>query len=152
MKKITQTRDKHPARLLNKLVEYCPNIAVTVKWEHDPDAESDWGAEWTKGLRRSAWQPWQSDVCVTIIAGGKLLEGHAYMNGTWEKAKIHPSKSNPDISGYLPQMVEEALDEIAEQGLSMLGTMAYAAILTAQEIVKAELQLRYDEEMNERKT
>jgi hypothetical protein len=55
------------------------------------------------------------------------------LGGTWEKAGDIPEESNPDISGYEPQMTIEALEELAVQiekkgGSQSLSTQITAAI------------------------
>lgn len=60
------------------------------------------------------WQAWQSEIEVSAIKNGELVTTSAYIGGTWEKAGDRPEESNPDISGYEPQMTQEALEELAK--------------------------------------
>lgn len=58
------------------------------------------------------WQAWRSEVSASAIINGGEVSASAYLGGTWEKATDHPETSNPDISGYEPDMTAEALDEL----------------------------------------
>lgn len=58
------------------------------------------------------WQAWQSEVSASAIINGEEVSASAYLGGTWEKATDHPETSNPDISGYEPDMTAEALGEL----------------------------------------
>lgn len=101
------------SELLAALATVAPSIAIEVIWEYDADLR-----DITKDCDMPAdtdpadWQAWQSEVRASAIVGGKSLSGSAYLGGTWEKFSDHPSKTNPEISGYLPQMIDEALTEL----------------------------------------
>lgn len=58
------------------------------------------------------WQAWQSEVRASAICDGEEVTGSAYLGGTWEKTGNVPEESNPEISGYEPQMTAEALEEL----------------------------------------
>lgn len=58
---------------------------------------------------------WRSEVRASAIVAGKLVSGSAYLGGIWEKCGDKAADSNPEISGYLPQMIEEALRELGRQ-------------------------------------
>ena len=91
-----------------------PSLLITVTWEHDPDDRWDdpLNADWTKGEDPSDWQAWQTTVTAAVVVSGRLVAGHDYLGGTWEKFGDDPRQTNPHISGYLPQMVEAALKEL----------------------------------------
>lgn len=93
------------------------SIVIETIWELDdfPDMEifrKGWALH---GEDPDDWTCWQSEVRATTIRKGKYVIGSAYLGGTWEKAGDHPSKSNPEISGYYPQMLEEALEELSKE-------------------------------------
>ena len=43
---------------------------------------------------------------------GETKAGSDYLSGTYERADDDPNESNPFISGYLPDMIARALDEL----------------------------------------
>jgi len=99
-----------------EIIEACaivaPSIHIQTIWEHDPDAlypctprDIDW----------QGYTPWQSEVRATCIHIGQPMVGSAYLGGTWERVGDNPEQSNPEISGYFPQKVREALEELARQ-------------------------------------
>ena len=77
------------------------------------------------------WQAWQSEIRATAILDGEEVSGCAYLGGTWEKAGDIPEESNPDISGYEPQMTIEALEELAVQIEKKGGSQSLSAQITA---------------------
>lgn len=103
--------------LLASISAVAPSISIEVFWSHDngihPDIRKNCGG--MDEQDPDDWQAWQSEVRATAIAGGKKLTGCAYLGATWEKSCDHPAKSNPEISCYLPQMIEEALRELGQQ-------------------------------------
>ena len=105
-----------PADLLAKLAVVAPSIAIETIWGHDMDCR-----DITKDCDMPAdtdpddWQAWQSEVRATAIIGGSEISGSDYLGGTWEKYGDNPAKSNPEISGYLPQMILEAINELGKQ-------------------------------------
>jgi len=105
-----------PAELLASLAAVAPSISIETIWEHDDsltDIRTD--CEGMKNEDPADWQAWQSEVRASCIVKGKEVSGSDYLGGTWEKAVDHPAKSNPEISGYLPQMIHEALNELGKQ-------------------------------------
>ncbi len=99
-----------PAQLLAALAKVAPSISIETIWSHDEDADGSFFAD--NGQDADDFTAWQSEVKASAIIAGKLVSGSAYLGGTWEKFGDHPAKSNPEISGYLPQMIEEALGEL----------------------------------------
>ncbi len=100
--------------LQQRLATVAPEIAIETIWEHDEDGSFDREEDWTKGEDPDDWQCWQSEVRASAIVNGELVYGSAHMGGTWERFGTHPSISNPEISGYEPQMTVEALEELAK--------------------------------------
>jgi hypothetical protein len=111
--------------LQQELAVICPNISIETIWEHDPDHEGEfkslsknpgdcfYGEDW------NGWERWQSEIRATAIVAGEQVSGSAYLCGTWERLGDHPSVSNPDISGYEPDMIIKALEELAKQCVSI---------------------------------
>ena len=100
--------------LIEALRLAAPSVSITTEWEHDDDSAGEWSelsrpGECFDGEDRDDWTCWQSTVTARAIVNGEVIEGNAYLGGTWEKYGDDPRKSNPDISGYFPQMAREAL-------------------------------------------
>ena len=110
------TKTKSKSDLLAKLAKVAPSISIRIIWEHDCDMID---------IRKHCcgfddedpddWQAWQSEVQAVAIIDGAEVSGSDYLGGTWEKACDHPSQSNPEISGYLPGMIGEALRDLVKQ-------------------------------------
>ncbi len=100
--------------LQQRLATIAPGISIETIWEHDEDGAFNRNEEWTNGEDPDDWQCWQSEVRASAIVNGELVYGSAYMGGTWEKYGDNPHQSNPEISGYEPQMTVEALEELAK--------------------------------------
>ena len=106
--------------LQKNLAALLPWIAIETLWSHDPHAEHSW-SELSKpgncfdGASRDDWDCWESVVRATAIVAGEIVTGSDYLCGIWEKFGDHPSQSNPEISGYGPDMTFAALEELAKQ-------------------------------------
>lgn len=106
-----------PAALLAQLATLATSVSIETIWSHDTDIHPDIRKD-CDGFENEDpddWQAWQSKVKASAIVGGKVITGHAYLGGTWQKFGDDPAKVNPEISGYLPQMIEEALRELGTQ-------------------------------------
>ena len=104
------------ADLLARLAAVAPSISIKTIWEHDTDCrcitkDCDMPAD----TDPADWQAWQSEVRAACIVNGSEISGSDYLGGTWEKFGDDPAESNPEISGYLPQMIEEAIKELGKQ-------------------------------------
>ncbi len=113
MKQDTLTR----AGLVALLAKVAPSISVETIWEHDTDLHPDIrkDCDGFENENPEDWQAWRSEVCASAVVNGTMISGSDYLGGTWEKAVDHPSKSNPDISGYFPDMLTEAVKELGKQ-------------------------------------
>lgn len=99
--------------LLARLAAIAPSVSIEILWSHDSDlSDIRKDCDMPADTDPNDWQAWQSEVRASAIVGGKTVSGSAYLGGTWEKACDHPAKSNPEISGYLPQMIYEALGDL----------------------------------------
>jgi hypothetical protein len=116
--------------ILEALATIAPSIAVETLWEHDPDAR--WDVQ-NPDMDPDDYQAWQSEVRASCICNGRMMTGNHYLGGTWEKYG-----DNPEISGYFPQMVLEAIENLAMR-LADPGVRDGAAYL---ETVKALNYLR----------
>lgn len=101
--------------LQKQLAKIAPSICIQTLWEHDHDCRDIRDdCDGFDDENPDDWQAWQSEVRATCILEGEEITGSAYLGGTWEKAGDHPETSNPEISGYEPQMTVEALEELAK--------------------------------------
>lgn len=101
--------------LQKELAKFAPHISIQTIWEHDPDHfDIRKDCDGFDDENPEDWQAWQSEVRATAIADGEEFSGSSYLGGTWEKAGDLPEESNPDISGYEPQMTAEALEELSK--------------------------------------
>jgi hypothetical protein len=108
-----KTMKTHLQKTLQALT---PSISIQTLWEPDPDAGTV--SQNCDGFTREdddQWQAWQSEIRATAIIDGEEITCSAYLGGTFEQAGDRPEYSNPDISGYEPQMTEEALTELRER-------------------------------------
>lgn len=112
---------KTHAELIDALAAAAPSVHLETLWSYDED-----GAQEFRSLSRRKddcfygedpedWCCWQAEVKATVIVRGSCLTGSDQLGGTWEKSGDHPAKSNPDISGYYPQMAREALGLLREE-------------------------------------
>lgn len=118
--------------LKDALRKAAPSIAVSIHWEHDQDA-GPIHKECCGFTAEEApdWQAWQSEARAETIIDGETKTGSGYLGGTFEKADDVPKESNPFISGYLPQMFDEALDELTRHPGS-----PDAEIIAARQVLK----------------
>ncbi len=101
--------------LQKRLATVAPSISIRTIWSYDPDLRDiRKDCDGMEDENPEDWQAWQSEIEVSAIKNGELMKTSAYLGGTWEKAGDLPEESNPDISGYEPQMTQEALEELAK--------------------------------------
>jgi hypothetical protein len=130
--------------IFDKLRQLAPSLSVQVIWTHDDYSRFAEVRHCCKG-GPSKWQAWNSEVRATIIDDGHIISGKSYLGGTWERANRHPSKSNPNISGYLPQMVEEALQELRLHSTAPeIKTLLESAIATVRQIIHEDYEQKIE--------
>lgn len=127
------------AELSRALRLAAPSIIISTEWDFEQfNAEVDWRelSQWQGGAfhgeERDDWTCWQTTVTARAIISGELVKGCDYLGAIWEKYGDDPRKSNPEISGYFPQLVEGALKEMAEEipaGHPLHGEIAAAIAL-----------------------
>ena len=109
-----------------KLAAIAPNITVETLWSYDHDLyDIRDECDGFDDENPDDWQAWQSEIRATVIQDGEEEVGSAYLGGTWEKAGDEPSKTNPTISGYEPQMIGEALLELPEETPNRLESLEF---------------------------
>lgn len=134
-----------PSNLLAALRRAAPSISIETIWRHDTDIHSDIrkDCDGFENENPNDWQAWRSEVRASAIVEGSLESGSSHLGGTWEKASDNPAVSNPDISGYLPQMIEEALRELRPAFRITRRNECDSAIY----VCRKELEARYAEQV-----
>ena len=84
-----------------------PNVAITVERTHYPDGV--WDGD--DPLDFDRFICYGHEVTAMTIRNGQIVTGSAYMGGSWYEPG-DTSDCAPEISGYLHQMVEEAIEEL----------------------------------------
>jgi hypothetical protein len=107
MNATTKTR----AELLAALVLERPEVCITVEWATDD--YYTWDGDGPDPVTYDDPQ-YPHDVTVTArtIRGGKMIEGCAHLGGSYSPMD---GPHCPEIHGYFPQMLDEALDELDDQ-------------------------------------
>ena len=82
-----------------------PDIAVTVT--RKADSYFSWDGD-GDDPRNEGFEPCDVYVKAFAIKSGTLLEGSACLGGSYYR----PDEFTGDIHGYLPQMLEEAIEEL----------------------------------------
>ena len=121
-----------------ELQKLAPSVCFDVSWSHDEDAR------WPKDCgERGDYMPYNTDVTAKAIVEGEEIEGGACMGGTWEL----PDAIDPEIGGFLPQMLEEAAADLMRFEMPMeLERQVSAARL----FLKAVLRKRWEDQQIER--
>ncbi len=116
-------KTKTKPALLATLAKVAPSISIQTDWSPDCDMfDIRKHCDGYENEDPNDWQAWQSEVSAKAILDGREVSGSDYLGGTWEKACDHPAKSNPDISGYFPDMVREALSDLSRQLITVNDT------------------------------
>jgi len=100
-------------KLQTQLASIATSISIRTLWSHDKDSGPI--SKECCGFDASEddeWKAWNSEIRATAIIDGNEVSGSAHLGGTWEKYGENPSVSNPEISGYEPQMTVEALNDL----------------------------------------
>lgn len=121
------------SRELRGLKSVAPSIAFSVSWEIDPYFRWDGDGP---DPREEGYEPHNVDVYARAVVGGEVIEGRASLGGVYEK----PGEFDPDIHGYLPQMLKETVDEISKEFRGRLLSEAKAA----KKYLKDAMRARYE--------
>src|SRR5262245_24213466 len=96
--------------ILANLKKLCPNISFKTTWTPDPSFR--WDGDGPDPVEEG-YQAYDVDVYATVIVRGDTTEGRQSLGGSYSQ----PGHHDPDIHGYLPQMLEEALNDLRTQVL-----------------------------------
>lgn len=91
--------------LIEELRRTRPDVAVKVTWEEDP--YYSWDGDGPDPVE-DGFLPYNVTVTAMAICKGNLIEGHDHLGGCYSKLGEHC----PEIHGYFPQMLEEALEAL----------------------------------------
>lgn len=119
-----------------ELAELAPSISFGIVWE--VDNYFSWDGE-GPDPREEGFSPYNVTVSATSISKGKVIEGFAYLGGCYEK----PGEKDPDVHGYLPQKLEEAIDDI----LDLLRGSTKDQAEAAKAYLKKVMKLRHGNQM-----
>lgn len=130
------------AKIKKALKKVAPSISFSVfytidhnfRWDGDGPDPVDEG-----------FDAYDVDVYARTVVDGDILEGRASLGGTYEK----PGTKDPDIGGYLPQMLEEAVDELLRHGGLPANIVKDGK--AAQKFLKAYMKHSYAKQMKGRK-
>ena len=82
-----------------------PDVAITVTREEDPYFV--WDGDGPDPIE-NGFEPCNVTVTASTIHHGELIQGKSTLGGSY----FEPDEPCADIHGYLPQMVEEAVEEL----------------------------------------
>lgn len=108
-------------KLREKLARLAPQISVMVTYEEDPGYEWDGDGP---DPRSEGYEPYDVIVSAETISAGTSVHGASHLGGVYER----PGQWDPTVGGYLPQMVDEALDDLLKNlRAAKVPTKTYAA-------------------------
>ena len=91
---------------IEKLRQARPDVAITIGREIDDDAVWEFDDPQPDDARAYVWE-----VTAYTIKDGKIYSGTSYLGCSWYNDPAH-AKVDSDIHGYLPQMINEAVDKM----------------------------------------
>lgn len=95
-----------------------PDVVITVEREFDTDPV--WHGDPKDDPSADLdFVCYEHTVTAMAVHNGTVVKGHAYLGGSWY-ATDDKSDTLLEVSGYLPQMVDEALEELDKKLLSKL--------------------------------
>jgi hypothetical protein len=108
------------AVILANLKKIAPDISFKTTWTPDPNFRWDGDGP---DPAEEGYQAYDVDVFARAIVNGEIVEGRNSLGGSYST----PGEHDPDIHGYLPQMLEEATAELQSQVRGDLAKQAKAA-------------------------
>ena len=125
-----------PRVIFQTLEKIAPGIAFEVEWEEDQFF--DWDGD-GPDPREEGYIPHDVDVYARAVQRGNLKEGRESLGGAYDK----PDELDPDIHGYLPQMLDGAIEELETQVTGDLVKQAKAARKYLKEVLVARNKMSH---------
>lgn len=107
--------------IFSDLRKIAPNLSFSTKWTEDPSFV--WDGDGPDPAEQGM-VAYDVDVFARAIIDGIMAEGRESLGGCYDE----PHKRDPDIHGYLPQMLEEATQELSKSVSGPLQRQCAAAI------------------------
>lgn len=104
--------ERNGRQMIETLKQSRPDVAILVTREPDPNPVWDGDGPHPADDGYVCYD-WTVTACT--IRAGVLIEGHDYLGGSWYAPDDHTSPAALEVSGYLPQMIDEALAELDKQ-------------------------------------
>jgi hypothetical protein len=128
-----------PEQVWQTLRRLAPSVVFSIHREIDRDFAWDGDGP---DPEEEGYKPYNIEVKTAIIAEGRLIEHSEYLGGSYDK----PGDFDPDVHGYLPQMLLEALNGLPKNVPKYLD----AEIEKASTFLKQVIKARYDMEQRAR--
>lgn len=128
-----------PEKIFHELKRIAPSIVFSVSRTEDED--SKWDGDGPDPAEEG-FVAYNVEVTAMAIVKGEEIEGVTYLGGSYDK----PGEQDPDIHGYLPQMLDDALDDMVGTLSGLLLRQAKAA----KKYLRDAMKRRYDAHMRER--
>lgn len=136
-----KTKSTTPEAIFAELKKIAPNIVFSVRREEDPNYRWDGDGP---DPAEEGYVAYDVDVTARAIVNGEDIEGRNSLGGTYNK----PDEFDQDISGYLPQMLEEAAKELLMQLRDVVGLEEPIdrQAMAAGKYLREVMRLRYEEQ------
>lgn len=125
------------AAVFSGLKEVAPNIAFKVRWDQDPNFRWDGDGP---DPADEGYIAYDVTFSAKAIEDGELISGEAYLGGSYSK----PGEHDPDVHGYLPQKLDEALEDLGN--MDIRSETHRQQILAARKFLKDVMHARYERE------
>jgi hypothetical protein len=127
--------------LYERLADIAPHVAFSASLE--PDIDNVWDGD-GPDPENEGMEAVEVRVSAQAIVNGWLYEGEAHLCGHY----VYPGDLPDDISGYLPQKLEEAAKELLEQ---VEDPIIRDELTKALAMIDQEMTDRYNAQMAERR-
>ncbi len=128
-----------PDKIFHELKRLAPSIVFSV--EHTEDPNFEWDGDGPDPAE-DGYVAYDVEVRAMTIVDGEEIEGVNYLGGSYDK----PHEKDPDVHGYLPQMLDASLDDL-------MGELSGAVLRQAKAAKKylgEAMKRRYDAQMKEK--
>jgi len=119
--------------ICERLKRIAPNVVF--QSSRDPDQTFRWDGD-SPDPSEEGYLPYDVTVTARAIVRGELIEGNAYLGGSYYK----PDEPIGSIHGYLPQMLQEAAAELLRITPASLGRQLKGAIGYLTDLMRREWQ------------